>query len=85
MFRKLELKKVLKKVILVRHGESVWNQESKFTGWTNIPLTSNGKMEAERIASTLISHNIYPTILFSSVLQRCIDTSNIIRNKFIQR
>lgn len=84
MFRKLELKNVLKRVVLVRHGESVWNQESKFTGWTNIPLTSNGKMEANKIASTLMSNNIYPTIIFSSVLQRCIETSDIIRNKLIE-
>jgi len=84
MIRASQLKEVAKKVILVRHGESVWNQESKFTGWTNIPLTENGKKDAENIANTLISHKIYPNILFSSVLQRCTETSNIIRSKLIQ-
>lgn len=85
MYRKLQLKKVVKKIVLVRHGESIWNQESKFTGWTNIPLTENGRKEAEKIAKTLIQNNIYPTILFSSVLQRSIETSNIIRTTLIQQ
>jgi 2,3-bisphosphoglycerate-dependent phosphoglycerate mutase len=83
MLRKTQLKEIAKKVILVRHGESVWNQESKFTGWTNIPLTNYGKMEAENIARKLIANKIYPTILFSSVLQRAIETSNIIKNKLM--
>jgi 2,3-bisphosphoglycerate-dependent phosphoglycerate mutase len=75
---------VIKKIVLVRHGESIWNQESKFTGWTNIPLTEKGRKEAEKIAKTLMEHNIYPTILFSSVLQRSVETSNIIRSTMIQ-
>jgi len=70
----------IKKVILVRHGESIWNQESKFTGWTNIPLTNNGKKEAKIIGQTLINNNIVPNILFSSVLIRSIETSNIIKD-----
>ena len=48
MFRKLQLKEVVKKVVLVRHGESIWNQESKFTGWTDIPLTDNGKKKQKK-------------------------------------
>ena len=69
-----------KKFLLVRHGESIWNQDSKFTGWTNIPLTENGKKEAVNIANVLKKNNLIPTIIFSSVLNRCIDTSNIIKN-----
>lgn len=84
MFRKSQLKEVVKKIVLVRHGESIWNQESKFTGWTNIPLTENGKKEAENIALKLIENKIYPNILFSSVLNRSIETSNIIRKKLIE-
>jgi 2,3-bisphosphoglycerate-dependent phosphoglycerate mutase len=81
MYRKLQLKQVPKRIILVRHGESVWNQDSKFTGWTNIPLTKFGKKEAEDIAIMLIKNNIYPNIIFTSVLQRSIETSNIIKYK----
>ena len=84
MYRKMQVKEVVKRVVLVRHGESIWNQESKFTGWTDIPLTENGKKEADIIATTLIKNKIYPTIIFSSVLHRCIETSNIIRSKLLE-
>jgi 2,3-bisphosphoglycerate-dependent phosphoglycerate mutase len=76
-------KQYVKRIILVRHGESIWNQDSKFTGWTNIPLTYYGKKEAETIAMTLVSYKIFPTILFTSVLHRATETSNIIRNKLV--
>lgn len=76
--------KPLKKILLIRHGESVWNQESKFTGWTNIPLSTKGRKEAENVAFTLIENNLYPNIIFSSVLDRSIDTSNIIRNHMVK-
>jgi 2,3-bisphosphoglycerate-dependent phosphoglycerate mutase len=84
MNRRFNLKVNYKKVLLVRHGESIWNQSSKFTGWTNIPLTDNGRKEAENIASTLIEHKLSPNILFTSVLDRSIETSNIIRNNIMK-
>ena len=67
------------RIIIARHGESIWNQDSKFTGWTNIPLTNNGKKEASDITEKLIKHNICPHIIFTSVLDRAIDTSSIIK------
>ena len=67
------------RILLARHGESIWNQDSKFTGWTNIPLTLRGKKEAAQMALTMKENNIIPTIIFSSVLQRSIDTSQIIQ------
>jgi 2,3-bisphosphoglycerate-dependent phosphoglycerate mutase len=67
--------------LLVRHGESIWNKDSKFTGWTNIPLTDNGRNEANIISQTLIKHNIFPNIIFTSVLDRAIESSNIIKNE----
>jgi 2,3-bisphosphoglycerate-dependent phosphoglycerate mutase len=84
MIRRLNLNVQTKKVLLIRHGESIWNQESKFTGWTNIPLTNNGRKEAEKIASTLMNYNISPNIIFSSVLDRSIETSNLIKNCLIK-
>jgi len=79
MYRRLSLKPSVKKIIMIRHGESIWNQESKFTGWTNIPLTDNGRKEAENIGLTLIEQNLVPNIIFSSVLERSIVTSNIVK------
>jgi len=68
-----------KQFLLVRHGESIWNKDSKFTGWTDIPLTDNGRKEAEKIACALLNFHLFPNVIFSSVLERCIETSNIIK------
>ena len=67
------------KVLVIRHGQSIWNHSSKFTGWTNIPLTEYGKQEAKIIAKTLKDKNMIPNVFFSSVLNRAIDTTNIIK------
>ena len=67
------------KVYLVRHGQSIWNNDSKFTGWTDIPLTKKGEEEAATIAQTLMKEKIYPDVFFSSVLDRAIQTSNIMK------
>jgi 2,3-bisphosphoglycerate-dependent phosphoglycerate mutase len=70
--------------LLVRHGESIWNKDSKFTGWTNIPLTNNGKREAKKITQALLNNNICPNIIFTSVLDRAIETSNIVKKEINQ-
>ena len=70
------------KIIIVRHGKSIWNHDSKFTGWTNIPLTKEGREEAKIIANTMKKHNIFPSVYFSSVLDRCTETVKIIKNEF---
>jgi len=68
------------RIIIARHGESIWNQDSKFTGWTNIPLTDYGRKEAGFMARAL--KPFQPTIIFTSVLQRSIETSTIIQKEF---
>ena len=70
-----------RRFLLVRHGESIWNKDSKFTGWTNIPLTDAGRQEAKTIAKTLLHANLIPNIIFSSVLSRTIDTANLIKSE----
>ena len=70
------------RIVLVRHGQSIWNQDSKFTGWTNIPLTNHGRQEATHMAKALLQHSIFPTVLFTSVLQRSIETSQLIQKEF---
>ena len=67
--------------LMTRHGESIWNQDSRFTGWTDIPLTERGREESRRIAHSLIYHRVFPTIMYTSTLQRAIDTSNIIKKE----
>jgi 2,3-bisphosphoglycerate-dependent phosphoglycerate mutase len=85
IFKKINLpylQNVNKSIIMIRHGESIWNHDSKFTGWTNIPLSEKGKEEAKIISKSLIYNGIIPNIIFSSVLNRTIDTSNIIKKEF---
>ena len=79
MMHRGRLLSIKNRFLLVRHGESIWNKDSKFTGWTNIPLTNKGKKEANRIAQTLVHNNLCPNIIFTSVLDRAIDTSNLIK------
>ncbi len=66
------------KVVLVRHGESVWNKENRFTGWTDVPLSEQGTREA-RAAGVLLKKEGYEfDIAFTSVLTRAITTLNLI-------
>jgi 2,3-bisphosphoglycerate-dependent phosphoglycerate mutase len=60
------------KLILLRHGESQWNLENRFTGWIDIPLTEKGKKEAYEVGKLL--KDIPIDIAFTSVLSRAIDT-----------
>ena len=45
----------MNKLILLRHGQSQWNLENKFTGWKNVPLTKKGEMEAKKAAGYFTS------------------------------
>ena len=50
-------------LILVRHGQSIWNLEKKFTGWVDVDLTENGKLEAKKSGELIKSKNINIDIL----------------------
>lgn len=63
------------KLILLRHGESQWNLENRFTGWVDVPLSENGVKEAKRAGEILKANNLYPDFLFTSLLQRSIATA----------
>ena len=65
-------------VILMRHGESVWNREGKFTGWTDVSLTDVGRSEAVRAAKFLLKYNIRPKRVFTSVLLRAKQTVDVL-------
>lgn len=66
------------KLVLVRHGESKWNLENRFTGWTDVELSSNGIKEAKAAGNLLKENNFTFDIAFSSVLKRANDTLDII-------
>lgn len=66
------------KLVLIRHGESIWNLENKFTGWTDVDLSENGLKEA-RLAGEILKKNGFAfDIAYTSVLKRAIRTLDII-------
>ena len=67
----------MNKLILLRHGESQWNLENRFTGWTDVPLTQKGKMEAVKAGEIIKKNNILINAVFSSVLKRANETAEI--------
>lgn len=69
------------KLILVRHGESVWNLENKFTGWTDVELSKKGEEEAKEAGKLLQEKNFHFDLAFTSVLKRSIDTLSLILNE----
>jgi len=62
------------KLVLLRHGESIWNKENKFTGWTDVDLSEKGIQEAHESASALQEKGFTFDIVFTSVLKRAIRT-----------
>jgi 2,3-bisphosphoglycerate-dependent phosphoglycerate mutase len=70
-------KKVVK-VVLLRHGESTWNKENKFTGWMDVPLSEKGLQEAHEAAETLKKEGFTFDIAYTSVLKRAIKTLCIV-------
>ena len=65
-------------LVLVRHGESQWNLENRFTGWVDVPLSEKGIAEAQRAGERLKSENIHFDKAFTSDLQRAQNTLKII-------
>ena len=66
-------------LILVRHGQSKWNLEKRFTGWVDVDLTENGKLEAEKAGSLIKETNISIDIYYSSLQLRAKNTLKIIQ------
>jgi 2,3-bisphosphoglycerate-dependent phosphoglycerate mutase len=62
------------KLILVRHGQSIWNVENLFTGWYDVDLSDQGRLEAAQAGRELQNENLRPDIAFTSVLKRAIRT-----------
>ena len=69
------------KLVLLRHGESKWNKENRFTGWTDVDLSEKGIQEAEEAAKQLIKEGYTFDIAFTSVLKRGIRTLWIVLDK----
>ena len=66
------------KLIAIRHGQSTWNAENRFTGWVDVDLSEKGVLEAEKSGKLLKELNIEFDIFFTSYLKRAINTLEIV-------
>ncbi|MEO5876667.1 MAG: 2,3-bisphosphoglycerate-dependent phosphoglycerate mutase [Streptosporangiaceae bacterium] len=64
-------------LVLLRHGESVWNSEGLFTGWVDVDLSATGEVQAARCGELLLDADITPTVVHTSLLKSAIRTANI--------
>jgi 2,3-bisphosphoglycerate-dependent phosphoglycerate mutase len=67
-------------LILLRHGESDWNQKNLFTGWVDVDLTAEGEAEGRRGGELLVEHDLLPDVVHTSLLRRAIRTADITLN-----
>ena len=69
------------KLVLVRHGQSTWNLENRFTGWTDVDLTDQGVAEAHEAGKLLLEGGYIFDVAYTSVLRRAIKTLNIVQEE----
>ena len=69
------------KLVLLRHGQSQWNLENRFTGWTDVDLTEQGKQEAETAGKLFLEEGYTFDLAYTSVLKRAIRTLWIVLDK----
>ncbi|WP_287212603.1 2,3-bisphosphoglycerate-dependent phosphoglycerate mutase, partial [Muribaculum sp.] len=67
-------------IILLRHGQSIWNLENRFTGWTDVDLSDLGRKEAQNAGEKIIKSGLKPDFFFTSYLKRAIHTLQIAAN-----
>jgi 2,3-bisphosphoglycerate-dependent phosphoglycerate mutase len=68
----------MQKLVLIRHGESIYNKENRFTGWTDVDLSDDGYLQAHKAGEILKAHGYNFDVGFTSVLKRAIKTLHIV-------
>ena len=71
----------MKKIVLLRHGESEWNRENRFTGWTDVDLSEKGVAEAARAGETLLREGFRFGCAYTSFLKRAVRTRDIVLDR----
>lgn len=74
----------MKKLVLLRHGESTWNKENRFTGWTDVDLSERGVNEAKEAGKVLKENGFFFDIAYTSFLKRAIKTLNYVLEEMDQ-
>ena len=64
----------MRQIILLRHGQSLWNLENRFTGWTDVDLTDRGREEARAAGEKIAAAGIRPEFFFTTYQKRAIHT-----------
>lgn len=72
------------KLVLIRHGESLWNQENRFTGWQDVDLSEKGRAEALKGGKALLEKGFQFDVAYTSVLKRAIKTCHIVLEELEQ-
>lgn len=72
------------KLVLIRHGESLWNQENRFTGWQDVDLSEKGRAEALKGGKALKERGFTFDVAYTSVLKRAINTLNLVLQELDQ-
>lgn len=72
------------KLVIVRHGESEWNKENRFTGWQDVELSEKGRAEAQKGGKALKDRQFAFDVVFTSVLKRAIHTMDFVLNEIDQ-
>lgn len=65
------------KLVLLRHGQSIWNLENLFTGWTDVGLTEEGEEEAREAGRLMAKEDLKPDVMHTSVLRRATETADL--------
>jgi 2,3-bisphosphoglycerate-dependent phosphoglycerate mutase len=65
-------------LILVRHGQSTWNAENRFTGWVDVPLSEQGREEARKAGIRLADEGVQVDVAYTSTLRRAIETGQMV-------
>mgnify|MGYP000771233685 FL=1 len=74
----------MKKIVLLRHGESAWNRENRFTGWTDVDLTDKGVEEALKAGELLKAERFRFGKAYTSYLKRAVRTLNCVLDRLDQ-
>lgn len=74
----------MKRIVLLRHGESVWNRENRFTGWTDVDLSEKGVAEAAKAGETLRKEEFRFGGAYASYLKRAVKTLDVVLDKLDQ-
>ncbi len=74
----------MKKIILLRHGQSTWNEENRFTGWSDVPLTEQGRQEARQAGRLIKEQGLVFSKAFTSYLSRAVQTLNLVLEELNQ-